>query len=299
MAGALLVVILAAWMVYGSKSLPDRGEGGVQVTASIYPLAFIAERIGGNRVRVASVVPSGVEVHDFEPTARDLIGLLDSEVVVLSGLGLEPWADGVIGEINRSQAELVLAGENLPTVLTGKNASVDPHFWLNPVLLSQAADKVAGALIAADEAGQSYYEQNLSDLKLELRALDDEFKSGLADCAQRTFISSHAAFGYLADAYNLEQVAISGLEPDQEPSAGQLAEISDLVRNREIHYIFFENWSGSELAKILADEAGVATLVLNPLENLSPQDKAAGHDYLSEMKSNLSNLRIALECQVN
>lgn len=295
----VVVIALLVWGAYIIRQSKSSESEKVTVAASIYPLVFISERVGGDRVQVKGIVPAGVEAHDFEPAAQDLISLLESDVVVLNGRGLEAWAESIISDINPDKTRLVLASEKLAVARTDEYGDEDPHTWLNPSLLSLMAEQVAEALIVIDPMGKSEYEKNLLALQTELAALHNDYQIGLAECNQRAFITSHAAFGYLADAYNLEQIAISGLEPSEEPSARQLAEIAKLAQEKEIHYIFFETLTSPELAEVLASEVGAATLVLNPLESLSERVGQVGPDYLSEMKNNLNNLRMALECKIN
>lgn len=297
--GGALAIALLVWGAASFRRSNSFDQEKVRITTSIYPLVFISERIGGERVAVTSVIPSGVEAHDFEPTAQDLIGLVESDLVVLNGRGLEAWAEKFEADLDPGRTRLIYASRDLPVASNNQDEEEDPHVWLDPSLLRQMAKQVAAALVSIDPSGASDYEKNLADLELELTALESDFETGLEDCSLRTFITSHAAFGYLAAAYNLEQLAISGLEPSDEPSANQLAELAQLAKEKEIHYVFFETTTSPELAEVLASEVGAATLVLNPLESLSEKEKQAGQDYLSEMRNNLNNLRMALECQAN
>ncbi len=297
--GSAIIFSLIIWGALIFRGPKESNNDKVIVSASIYPLVFVAEKVGGDRVQVNGIVPAGAEPHDYEPSARDLVNLVDSDVVVLNGRGLEPWAEIIEGDIDPEQTKLIYVSDSLETNRQGNNGEDDPHVWLNPNLLKEISDQVATVLIAADPAGKEIYEKNLLELKTELNVLNEEFILGLQDCGHRTFITSHAAFGYLADAYNLEQLAISGLEPDEEPSASKLAEITEYVKDKEINYIFFETLASPKLAEVLAKETNTATLVLNPLESLSREEELAGLNYFSEMKNNLNNLRMALDCKIN
>ena len=296
----LIVALLICGLVWAAVvwRRPEARPEGLAVTTSIYPLYFLAAEIGGERVTLQNVVPAGAEAHDYEPTARDLANLTDSAVVILNGGGLEPWAENLTAVIGQA-AELVFASEGLADRKIDHDGELetDPHIWLSPNLAAQMADKVAAALIKVDPDGKSYYEMNLVGLKDRLAILDSEFQYGLADCSRRDFVVSHAAFGYLADDYDLVQMPIAGLEPQAEPTPRELTELTEYVRASNIHYIFFEEMASPKLAETLAKEVGAATLVLNPIEGLSEAQIVVGQDYLSEMRNNLNNLKMALECR--
>ena len=147
-----------------------------------------------------------------------------------------------------------------------------------------------------DPQNMAYYTDRSSQLKLKLDELDMMYKQGLSSCQRRDIVTAHVAFGYLAEAYGLNQIAIAGLSPDEEPSPAKLAEVAQFVKVRQIKYIFFESLVSPKLAETIASETGTKTLVLNPLEGLTPEDLASGKNYLTVMKDNLANLKVALEC---
>lgn len=272
----------------GNRSTPGSGDR-MLVSASFYPLAFLAQEIGGNKVDVFTVTKTGTEPHDYEPTAQDIVRITESRILLLNGARLEPWKDNILRIANKETTTVVIMSEWM-------EETNDPHFWLSPKLMKTMAEKVSKAMQEADTKNASYYSENESALQEKLTALDKDFTEGFSSCGKRDIVTSHDAFGYLARAYGLRQIPIAGLSPDAEPSPKTLADISVFVRKNGIQYIFFESLTSPKLSETLAKETGAKTLVLNPLEGLTKDELSAGKNYISEMRNNLTNLQIALEC---
>lgn len=298
----LLAAILLAYALvirlYDSQATSENA-GKLPVATSFYPLYFFASRIGGDKAAIFNVTPAGAEPHDYEPTARDLARIESSRLVILNGDGLEAWGQNIQANLNPQKTEVIIASQGLLTenLKSGGQETVDPHLWLSPPLAQKMIDNILRGFNAVDSKNKDYYTANAAALRLELEALDKAYRTGLDRCASRDIITSHAAFGYLAASYNLRQIAIAGLSPDTEPSPQELADISRFAKDNNIKYIFFESLVSPKLAQTIASEAGAETLVLNPLEGLSASSLAQGQDYLSEMRNNLTNLRLALTCQ--
>ena len=268
------------------------------VVASFYPLAFLAEQIGGDDVRVSTLVPPGTEPHDFEPTAQDIAELESSDLLLLNGNGIEPWSDAIETNLKSKHIVVLEVGEGIAdrtTTLEGR-AYPDPHVWLSPKIMQTMAERVAQTFMILDAANVSRYQSRLDALVETLARLDGEFTSGLGTCKSKTIITAHAAFGYLTDAYGLEQVSIAGIDPEAEPAAKDLATLTEFAKDNDVNYIFFETLVSPKLAQTLASEVGAKTLVLDPLEGLSDDDRAQDKEYVSVMRDNLNNLQTALEC---
>ena len=296
----LIAVVAAAWYMLSfrdsKQDIDEADDGKLRVAASFYPLYFLADKIGGERVEAVNMTPAGAEPHDYELSPKDVALVEKSSLLILCGGNLEAWGEDVAG--GRSDGSIVYACEGLMAGTTeeGGVISADPHVWLSPALYSKMAEKIAISLESIDPDGTVYYRANLAALEAELSDLDSDFRDGTGNCARKEIVTSHEAFGYLAAAYGFEQVSIAGLSPDAEPSPRQLAEVAEFARANDVKYIFFESLISPELAETIAEEVGAATLVLNPLEGLSEEEAEAGRDYISEMESNLANLRLALEC---
>jgi zinc transport system substrate-binding protein len=165
---------------------------------------------------------------------------------------------------------------------------VDPHVWLDPLRYAEQARRI-GDILNRQQSAARFAER--------LRKLDADFRRGLARCTRREIVTSHAAFHYLADRYELEQIGLTGVSPEAEPTARDLEAIVDEVESTGATTIFFETLISPRLAETVARETGARTAVLNPVEGLTEDEVAAGEDYFSVMRENLATLRQALGCR--
>jgi zinc transport system substrate-binding protein len=279
---ALSLALLSAC---GFKMDPA-AAGKVSVVAAFYPLQFLAQRIGGDRVYVVNLVKPGAEPHDLELAPRD-VGLISEADIVVYLRGFQPAVDeAIIGEAKRTSLDV---GAIEPLLNGG-----DPHIWLDPVRFATIGDRLAERLATVDPANAAGYQRRAADLRRDLSALNSEYEDGLKHCQRHEIVTSHEAFGYLADRYKLAQISINGLNPDTEPSAKRLAEVADLAHAHGVTTIFFESLVSPKIADTLAREVGARTAVLDPIEGVEDQTR---HDYLSVMRVNLAQLRAALDCR--
>lgn len=293
---ATCVTVLLVIISYTSHKKQSNSKQ-TTVTTSFYPLFYFAQYIGGPYIHVTNITPAGAEPHDYEPTASDVIHIEQSQLLILSGNGLEAWGDRIEQNV---PTKVVRVGDGLAmqNMSTDGKTVMDPHIWLSPKIAETMVQKISEALIAVDQTHTDEYRHNTETLLANLQKLDATFQTQLASCKTRSFVTSHAAFGYLADTYNLQQISITGLSPELEPSQKDIASIADFVKKNNIHYIFFENLVSPKLSETLAQETGATTLVLDPLEGLTQQDMDAGKNYFSVMQQNLANLKIALQCTI-
>lgn len=269
-------------------------DGTLDVVASFYPLQYVVEQVGGEHVEVASLVPPGGEPHDLEISPKKVQDLRAADLVVYLS-GLQPAADEAVA--TRDQEHVVDAAEGAGIGPGGEGSDArDPHFWLDPTLLAAVGTQVADALAAADPENADDYAAAADRLSGELAALDTELADGLAACAGATVVTSHEAFGYLADRYGLVQVGITGLDPEVEPSPARLRDVGEVVATAGVRTLFFERSAGPGLAAALADELGVGTAVLDPLETQPAGEDDDAPDYAAVMRSNLAALRSGLTC---
>jgi len=302
-AGALVLAGCGTEQADGAGTAQD-AEGGVTVLAGFYPLEFVAARVGGDRVSVSSLTPPGVEAHDLELTPRDVAGIGDADLVVYLE-GFQPAVDEAVSqEAPDSSFEAgavadldVEAGEHSHEGTDEDDHAdegMDPHFWLDPTKLAAVAGATADLLAQLDPEGEQGFRDNAAALVADLEALDEEMTTGLSTCETRTMVVSHEAYGYLAARYDLDQVGISGLTPDDEPSAAQMAELVTFVRDNHIRTVYYETLVSPDVADTIAAEAGVETAVLDPIEGLT--DDSQGTDYLEIMRANLANLQAGQPC---
>jgi zinc transport system substrate-binding protein len=274
------------------------GPHRINVVASFYPLYEAAQRVGGAGVKVTNLTPAGSEPHDVELNTRQVDRIEDADLVVFLGRGFQPALEKAAARAKGAKVDILDdLGSLLPAPDGDDKLVVDPHVWLDPRLFKQIVAEVAGALAAADPANRATYEANAGAYTGQLDELDAAFAAGLASCARRVVVTSHAAFGYLAGRYGLSQEAIAGLEPESEPSPKRLADLAGRVRTEGSTTVFYETLVSAKVARSLAREAGVTTAVLDPLEGLSDADAKAGRTYLSAMRENLDALRSALGCR--
>jgi zinc transport system substrate-binding protein len=285
-----LGVALVSGFLAGCGATPLSGPG-TSVVAAFYPFAYVAQRVAGSHATVVNLTAPGAEPHDLELTPQQVAEIAEADVVVYEQ-GFQPAVDDAVDQ--NAQGE-VIEVTRVASLDPGAAAQArDPHIWQDPTKLAAVARAVAGTLERADPKHAPNYRRNAVDLVRDLRALDGLFRRGLAHCQRRTFVTSHAAFAHLAGRYGLRMVPIAGISPDVEPSPARLAQLERLVRNENVTTIFTETLSSPAVAHTLADEVGVRTAVLDPIEGLSAQ--TAGEDYFSLMRANLSALRQANGC---
>jgi len=294
----LLLTVVGLLVVWRAQQQIPKTTNQLSVAVSFYPLYFLAEQIGGDKVRVTNLTPAGAEPHDYELTAQDMARLENSRLLLLNGGGVEVWGNNIQKNLDPAKTLVVVVGQGLTTrqLIEDNQAKIDPHIWLSPALFKIMAGRVEQALSKIDPAATAYYQKNLTELIGRLDQLILAYKQGLKNCQQKNIIVAHAAFAYLADDYGLNQVAIAGLSPDAEPSSKQLADIARFARSNKVKYIFFESLVSPKLAQTIAQEIGAQTLVLNPLEGLTGDQLAQGQDYFTVMQQNLLNLQQALQC---
>jgi zinc transport system substrate-binding protein len=293
------LMALAAMAAGACSSAGPGGTGGrLEVVAGFYPLAEAAEKVGGALVEVQNLTPPGVEPHDLELTPDQIADIERADVVLYLGHGFAPAIDQVVADAQGISVDL-LEGMSLKLGQPGggeQGAVLDPHVWLDPELYLRLVDRTEQALAQAAPTEAAAFESNANAFRTELGELNEEYRSGLSGCARDVIVTSHAAFAYLSARYGLIQEPIAGLSPEAEPSPTRLAELTRLVRRDGVTTIFTEELVSPKVAETLANEVGVTTAVLNPLEGLTRQELSAGEDYVSVMRNNLRALERALGC---
>lgn len=283
----------------------DGDKKTLKVMASFYPIYDFAVKIGGDRAQVTNMVPSGTEPHEWEPAATDLKNLEEADLFLYSGAGMEHWVEDVLKSLDNKELVTVEASGNLALRKehTDEHAKeeqghdhggYDPHVWLNPMNAKKEMENIRDGFIEADPANRAYYEANYETYAAGFDELDRKYRETLSALPHKDIVVAHEAFGYLCDAYGLNQVGIEGLSPDSEPDPARMAEVIDFVRANGVKVIFFEELVSPKVAETIAKETGAATQVLNPLEGLSDEEQKSGADYFSVMEENLKQLEAAL-----
>jgi zinc transport system substrate-binding protein len=290
--------------------VPDK----VNVVASFYPLYDFTKKIGGDHVNVINLVPTGVEPHEWSPKGRDIQNLTKSQMFVYLGAGFEGWVNDTLGSLPQdSKITAVEASKGLSLIESTDDAHEihaktdskaapkeetdhwDPHVWLSPQNAKKMGLTIKDNLVQLDAPNRADYEANYNRFAAQLDQLDSEYKKALAPLPKKQIVVTHQSFAYLTKDYGLTQKPIMGLSPDAEPTSKDLKDINEFIRTNNVKYIFFEELVSDRLAKTLAKDAQVETMVLNPIEGLTDEQVKAGSDYISLMGQNLKNLIKALQ----
>ncbi len=298
--GLTAALALGALSACGQEREPAT-TSKVDVVAGFYPLQFVAERVGGPHVNVVSIAQPGAEPHDLELKPSQLLQVGEADLVLYLS-DFQPELDEAVEQNARDKALDVATVTPLRQgeahahegEQPAEEGGLDPHFWLDPTRLATVSDAVAARLAKDDPAHAADYTRAATALRTDLTALDAEFAEGLKTCERREIVTSHAAFGYLADRYQLDQIGLTGLSPEDEPTPQRLLEVAQEAKEHGATTIFFETLVSPRVAETLAREVGAKTAVLDPIEGL-----AAGstEDYFSVMRANLKALRAALSCK--
>ena len=292
-ATAALLVLTAT-----SACSPGAQDDTVDVLASFYPLQYVAEQVGGEHVNVTNLTPAAADPHSIElsPVRVREMGQADL-LVYLSGM--QPSTDEALKAnpperlLDTAEAAGLEAGPNGADAAPSGSAALDPHFWQDPTRLADVARGVAINLADADPAHAADYAANADALVAELDALDQDYRDGLAQCAGATLVVSHEAFGYLAERYDLVQVGISGIDPEAEPSPARLRAVRSVIQDDDVRTIFFEVITSPEVAQALAEDLGIKSAKLDPIEGQADPNA----DYMDVMRENLAALENGLVCE--
>lgn len=282
----------------------------IQVMTTFYPMYEFTKQVVGDKGDVELLIPAGTEPHDFEPSAKDLAKISDSDVFVYNSPELETWTDNLTDTIDTKQTEIIQASKDIKLMEGtehdheeahdhdtqeheehGHSHELDPHVWLDPALAIKEVETIRNQLSKKYPDDKAAFEKNAASYIDELKKLDEEFQTAFKDAKNKTFVTQHAAFGYLANQYGLTQEAIAGISPDQEPSPSRLSELKHYVDDNQVKVIYFEENASSKVAETLSKETGVKLEVLNPLESLTDKQIKDGEDYLSVMRENLAALK--------
>lgn len=313
----LLAVMLAGC---GAKSGGNIVEGKVNVVTTFYPIYEFAKEIGGDQVNAINLLPVGVEPHDWTPRSQDIVNTSKAQLFLYNGAGLEGWVPNFLKSMESdSKVQSVEVSKGIDLINTDEEADdhdhgsaaeessgasgessadtlhTDPHTWVSPKSALIMAQNIKDSFVQADPAHKAEYEQRYQEVADRLKALDAKFETELAKLPNQEIVVSHQAFAYLCRDYGLTQHAIMGLSPDAEPTGQDLVKLAELVKQDHIKYIFFEELVSDKLAKTLASEAGVSTMVLNPVEGLTEEQEKNKENYYTLMEKNLQNLILALK----
>ncbi|MCA1057429.1 metal ABC transporter substrate-binding protein [Rossellomorea aquimaris] len=302
------------------------GKESINIMTSLYPLQYFSERIGGDLVKVESLLPPGSDAHTFEPTSKDMISIAESDLFIYNGLGMESYAEKITKSLENEDTIMVEATKGVDVIASSHDHSeegdheegeaaheeehheesdadheeehhhgdYDPHVWLDPNRAIGLAENIRDALIDLQPEHKDAFNQNFNDLKKDLQSIDAEFKSLAQESDHPEILVSHAAYGYWEHAYGIEQLAVAGLSPTDEPSQKELKEIIETAQEHSIHYVIFEQNVTSRVAEIIQKEINAKPLHIHNLSVVTESDIKNGENYMTLMKKNLKTLDQAM-----
>ncbi len=325
-ASVLLIALFIMTLIFllsgcaQDKQQAESPSNKITIYTTLFPLFDFARQIGGEHVEVYSVIPTGAESHDFEPSAKDIIAINQADMFIYNGAGYETWIENVIDNLDASKTMLVDASSELKIAeILGASHSHDheegheeghkeehdhvhddandPHTWLDPINAKTQAGTILASLTALDPTHEADYQANYDRFATELDSLDLQYKEMIKHATKHEIVVSHQAFGYLANRYGFKQVPIAGLSPSSEPSTKALQQLIELIKEHELKYVAFDALVESKVAKTVQRETGAESVTLYTIENVTKQQMEQDVTYLQLMKENLETLKKVLEVQ--
>jgi zinc transport system substrate-binding protein len=296
----LVLLIFSLCLNMAAPQNSDRAQNiKIKIIASVFPLMEFARAVAGERGEVSLLLPPGAGVHTWQPRASDITRLSSADLFIYMGAGLEPWIPDLLKSISSKKLKILSVARFLPLDNQKKSVKdgVDPHAWLDFELDQMIISRIAETLSEIDPSRASVYRAGAAQYNEKLKKLDENFSMSLNRCQQKTILlGGHAAFGYLARKYNLEQLSLYGLSPDAEPTPSRLMDTIKWARDHNVRAVYIEANSSAKMAKVLAKEIQAELLVLNPGANLNKKEWAAGLTFFDIMEENLKNLKRGLIC---
>jgi zinc transport system substrate-binding protein len=302
-AARLKYFVLLIFSLWTSLTSPQNGCGAqvkkLKIVTSIFPLMEFARAVAAEQGDVSLLLPPGAGVHTWQPRASDIMRLASADLFIYIGAGLEPWISDLLRSVPSGRLETLAAADVLP--LEKENAdsrgAADPHIWLDFELDRMIVSRIAEILSEMDPSHAAFYRSGAVRYNEKLNQLDEKFSQSLSQCSHKTILlGGHAAFGYLARRFHLQQVSLYGLSPDAEPSPSRLMETVEWAKQHNIKAVYMEANASAKMAKILAGEIHADLLVLNPGANLNKGEWASGLTFIEIMEENLKNLKRGLLC---
>lgn len=280
----------------------------IRIMASVFPLKEFAAAVAGDRGETTLLLPPGAGVHTWQPRPGDLVRLTKCDLFVHIGAGLEPWLPELMSGLGDRRPAILEASAGLDLLPASDGAGhagelhghgrFDPHVWLDPELAGRIISAIRDRLTVLDPEGGPEYLRNADAVQGRLMEMDARYREGLRRCSGKTLIlAGHAAFGYLARRYGLEQIALYGTSPDSQPTPAKLIEVVDRARALGVRSVFMESSESPALARSLSRELGVRILVLDPGHNLTRAEIRAGTTFFDIMEANLRSLEDGLDCR--
>ena len=285
-----MILLALVLVITGCTSSNNKDNEKINVVASFFPVYDLVKRVGGDKVEVSNLTQTG-DAHSFEPGIKDMENISKSDLLAINGAGFEGWID----QIKSSQPDLKILDLSEGLDLIEVDGHTDPHTWLsvkNPQLM---LEKIKDKLIEIDKKNESYYNENYQKALEEFKIVEKKYDQELSKYKGRAFIAPHAAFNYLLQEYDLEQVGIEGINSVNEPNAARMKEIVDIMKNKNINTVFYEYGQSDKIAQTIAEEVNGKVLPISTLEVITQKDVDNGMDYIKLLEMNLENLVTSFE----
>lgn len=295
---AITTIALAIVAAVYLTNLGDSDSSNVKVLATFYPLSDFAKNIGGDKVDVTILVPQTIDVHDFDPTPSSIQQVATADVLIYNGAGLEPWIPQIVSAANNPNLVVVDSSKGISLIQVSPQfqrdgQTVDPHIWLDPVLAKQQVINILQGLIQADPENAEYYTQNAQAYYEKLDDLDAQAIAATTDVATRYFVTLHESFAYFANRYNLTQIPIAG-PFQEEPTPSDIQNVINAINQYKLLYVGYESLESPAISQAISNETNATLILMDPIEGLTAEDRAAGQDYISLMRRNINNIKLAL-----
>lgn len=308
----VLILSLPMALLFSGCNNSDSNINSEKERITIYTTLFVltdfSKKIGGEYVEVVNLISPGTSSHDYDPTAKEMAALTNSDIFIYNGIGMESWLEKIVTNLENEEVRLIDASEGVAAIAgeehdheNGQDEhedehehNIDSHVWLNPLNALKQSENIKNSLVEIDPTNAAYYEANFEELEKELIALDEKYRVELENTTRKDFFVSHAAFGYLAEHYGLTQNSISGIIPAYEPSPAELSELVKKARELDINYILVDPMDVTKISDVLASEIGAKTTSIYTLGSITKEQSDQGMDYISLMEENLEVLKKAL-----
>ena len=273
----------------------------MKVVATIFPLYDFSREIGRDEIDIHLIIPPGVETHGFEPKPGDIFRIQKADILLYTGANMEPWVQDIIKSLGNDGPVIVNTGKAIASEHDHTHAhkgALDPHIWLDFVNAQEMVEHITAAFIDKDPAHKDLYLNNAARYTKKLQDLDQKFSKAFKSCRKNLFIhGGHFAFGCFTKRYNLTYIsAYRNYSPDTEPTPGDLIELVKTLKEKNIHYVFYEELIAPKLAETISRETGAELLLLHGGHNITKKEFDQGVTFISLMEKNLHNLRKGLEC---
>lgn len=296
---------MSFWML-GSVFLSGQPQPKIKILTSIYPFFEFAQAVSGERGEAGVLLPPGSEVHTWKPKPSDVIKLNETDLFIGVGSILEPWLDEVLESIDNSNLRILeadrivslMADEEKEHAHGHAHEGLDPHLWLDFQNDIQIVEAISSILTEIEPSHADLFSKNADAYIIRLNNLDKKFRDTLKSCSTRILIlGGHSAFGYMAERYSLNQIAVYGTSPDAQPSPRQVVDIIGMAQTKGVKAVFYEMTVSSDIARMIAREIGAQVLPLNPAASLTRIEMRSGIDFFKIMEKNLENIKIGLRCK--